>query len=56
MSEVGDTFSNRDNLKRQDQALEKDLQFNKDMSDAIDNLKRMPRYKNKIWDKVTKLH
>ena len=36
--------------------LETDLQFNKDMSNVIDNLKRMPKYKDKVWEKVTNMH
>jgi len=26
------------------------------MSNVIDNLKRMPKYKDKVWEKVTNMH
>ena len=35
--------------------LETDVSFNKDLTSAIDNLKRMPRFKKKVWDKVTNI-
>ena len=37
-------------------ALERDLQFRKDMQETITNLKRMPGFKNKVWETVTGLH
>ena len=41
------------NKKKQ---LEYDMKFKKEMSETIENLQRMPGYKNKIWDRVTDLH
>ena len=36
--------------------LETDQTFNKEMKETIDNLKRMPAFKNKVWNRVTELH
>ena len=49
-------MQSKKNLNQRRLALETDPQFNKDLSSAIDNLKRMPRYKNKVWDKITGMH
>ena len=42
--------------KRGKTALEMDHSFNREMKDTITNLKRMPGFKNKVWDRVTSLH
>ena len=36
--------------------LERDPTFNNEISQAIDNLKRMPQFKNRVWDRVTRIH
>jgi len=42
--------------KQKRAVLEGDPSFKKEMNDTITNLKRMPQFKNKVWDKVTSLH
>jgi hypothetical protein len=37
-------------------ALERDMHFRKEMQETITNLKRMPGFKNKVWETVTGLH
>ena len=36
--------------------LERDPLFVTELDRAIDNLKRMPNYKNKVWNKVSNIH
>ena len=36
--------------------LEKDINFQREMSECMENLKRMPHYKEKVWQKVVEMH
>ena len=37
-------------------ALENDHEFQREMQETVENLKRMPGYKNKIWERIVDMH
>ena len=37
-------------------SLQNDLEFQKEMYETVENLKRMPGFKNKIWDRIINIH
>lgn len=43
-------------MRNQRKVLERDIKFNQEMNDAISNLKRMPGFKQKVWEKISSLH
>ena len=44
-----------DAMQRKKQ-LEKDISFQKEMTECMENLKRMPAFKDKVWQKVVDMH
>jgi len=36
--------------------LESDIEFQRELSETVENLKRMPGFKNKVWERIVGMH
>lgn len=37
-------------------SLENDIDFQRDLGETVENLKRMPGFKNKVWERIVDMH